>query len=78
MELGMIGLGRMGASMVLRLQKAGHHCVVFDTSADAVAASAKQGEMCIRDRSSVRRRAELDFQRQGRRQNQGVNTSHDE
>jgi 6-phosphogluconate dehydrogenase len=39
----MIGLGRMGASMVLRLQKAGHHCVVFDTSADAVAASAKQG-----------------------------------
>ena len=43
MELGMIGLGRMGASMVLRLQKAGHHCVVFDTSADAVAASAKQG-----------------------------------
>ncbi len=43
MELGMIGLGRMGASMVLRLQKAGHKCVVFDTSADAVAASAKQG-----------------------------------
>jgi 6-phosphogluconate dehydrogenase len=39
----MIGLGRMGASMVLRLQKAGHKCVVFDTSADAVAASAKQG-----------------------------------
>jgi 6-phosphogluconate dehydrogenase len=39
----MIGLGRMGASMVLRLQKAGHKCVVFDTSAEAVAASAKQG-----------------------------------
>jgi 6-phosphogluconate dehydrogenase len=43
MELGMIGLGRMGASMVVRLQKAGHHCVVFDTSADAIAASEKQG-----------------------------------
>ena len=43
MELGMIGLGRMGASMVLRLQKAGHHCVVFDMSAAAVQASVKQG-----------------------------------
>ncbi len=43
MELGMIGLGRMGASMVVRLQKAGHHCVVFDTSAAAVAASEKLG-----------------------------------
>ena len=37
MELGMIGLGRMGASMVQRLQKAGHHCVVYDMSAAAVA-----------------------------------------
>jgi 6-phosphogluconate dehydrogenase len=36
MQLGMIGLGRMGANMVRRLQKAGHKCVVFDRSADAV------------------------------------------
>ncbi|HXY00943.1 MAG TPA: decarboxylating 6-phosphogluconate dehydrogenase [Candidatus Limnocylindrales bacterium] len=36
MQLGMIGLGRMGANMVRRLQKAGHTCVVFDRSADAV------------------------------------------
>jgi 6-phosphogluconate dehydrogenase len=43
MELGMIGLGRMGASMVLRLQRTGHHCVVFDMSAAAVEASVKQG-----------------------------------
>lgn len=43
MELGMIGLGRMGASMVLRLQKAGHHCVVYDMSAKAVQASVAQG-----------------------------------
>jgi 6-phosphogluconate dehydrogenase len=43
MELGMIGLGRMGASMVLRLQRAGHHCVVYDTSAEAVQASVKAG-----------------------------------
>jgi len=43
MELGMIGLGRMGASMVVRLQKAGHHCVVYDMFAAAVEASVKQG-----------------------------------
>ena len=43
MELGMVGLGRMGASMVRRLLQAGHHCVVYDMSADAVAASVKLG-----------------------------------
>src|SRR6516225_8838749 len=37
MQLGMIGLGRMGANMVRRLLKGGHHCVVFDRSAQAVA-----------------------------------------
>jgi 6-phosphogluconate dehydrogenase len=36
MQLGMIGLGRMGANMVRRLLKAGHQCVVYDRSADAV------------------------------------------
>jgi len=36
MELGMIGLGRMGANMVRRLIKQGHRCVVFDRSAQAV------------------------------------------
>ena len=36
MQLGMIGLGRMGANMVLRLLKAGHQCVVFDRSPSAV------------------------------------------
>jgi len=37
MQLGMIGLGRMGANMVRRLMKKGHSCVVFDRSAQAVA-----------------------------------------
>jgi len=37
MQLGMIGLGRMGANMVRRLLKAGHSCVVFDMSPHAVA-----------------------------------------
>ena len=36
MELGMIGLGRMGANMVIRLMKAGHTCVVYDTHPEAV------------------------------------------
>jgi 6-phosphogluconate dehydrogenase len=37
MQLGMIGLGRMGANMVRRLLKGGHECVVYDMSAKAVA-----------------------------------------
>ncbi|MEI6225376.1 MAG: decarboxylating 6-phosphogluconate dehydrogenase [Deltaproteobacteria bacterium] len=37
MQIGMIGLGRMGANMVRRLLRAGHECVVFDTSPAAVA-----------------------------------------
>src|SRR5262245_15144351 len=36
MQLGMIGLGRMGANMVHRLLAGGHQCVVFDRSAKAV------------------------------------------
>jgi len=36
MQLGMVGLGRMGANMVRRLMKAGHECVVFDMSPQAV------------------------------------------
>jgi 6-phosphogluconate dehydrogenase len=40
-QLGMIGLGRMGANMVRRLLKDGHQCVVFDRSASAVAEMVK-------------------------------------
>src|ERR1700674_1744257 len=36
MQLGMIGLGRMGANMVRRLEKNGHQWVVYDRSADSV------------------------------------------
>jgi len=43
MQLGMIGLGRMGANMVRRLMRAGHDCVVFDLSQDAVAELAGEG-----------------------------------
>jgi 6-phosphogluconate dehydrogenase len=43
MQLGMIGLGRMGANMVRRLMRAGHECVVWDRSADTVRALASEG-----------------------------------
>ena len=42
MQLGMIGLGRMGANMVRRLIKNGHNCVVFDRSPEAVSELAKE------------------------------------
>ena len=43
MEIGMVGLGRMGTNMVRRLMRAGHRCVVFDLSPEAVQALAKDG-----------------------------------
>ncbi|HEY2525351.1 MAG TPA: decarboxylating 6-phosphogluconate dehydrogenase [Candidatus Binataceae bacterium] len=43
MQMGMVGLGRMGANMVRRLLRDGHECVVFDISADAVKALVKEG-----------------------------------
>ena len=43
MQLGMVGLGRMGANMVRRLMEAGHECVVYDLSADAVKGLAGEG-----------------------------------
>ena len=43
MQLGMIGLGRMGANMVKRIMKQGHECVVYDTNPAAVAELAGEG-----------------------------------
>jgi len=43
MQLGMIGLGRMGANMVRRLIRGGHQCVVFDANPKAVQELAKEG-----------------------------------
>ena len=42
-ELGMVGLGRMGAGIVRRLLRDGHRCVGYDVSADAVAALVADG-----------------------------------
>ncbi|MEP7370048.1 MAG: phosphogluconate dehydrogenase (NAD(+)-dependent, decarboxylating) [Dermatophilaceae bacterium] len=43
MELGMVGLGRMGANLVRRVSRADHHCVVFDVSPEAVRALETEG-----------------------------------
>jgi len=43
MQIGMIGLGRMGGNMVRRLIQAGHDCVVYDIHADSVAALVAEG-----------------------------------
>ena len=43
MQLGMIGLGRMGANMVRRLQKNGHECVIFDRTPATVQQLASEG-----------------------------------
>ncbi len=43
MQLGMVGLGRMGANLVRRLMRDGHHCVVYDMNADAVKSLTGEG-----------------------------------
>jgi len=43
MQLGMIGLGRMGANMVRRLIRGGHHCVVYDRNREAMNGLVKEG-----------------------------------
>src|SRR3989449_6322668 len=43
MQIGMIGLGRMGSNMVRRFMRGGHECVVYDVSRDAVQALVREG-----------------------------------
>src|ERR671917_1544334 len=43
MQLGMIGLGRMGGNMVRRLMRAGHECVVYDLNSQAVDELTREG-----------------------------------
>jgi 6-phosphogluconate dehydrogenase len=58
MQLGMIGLGRMGGNMVRRLLKAGHDAVVYDRKADAVAELAPLGAVGAKDLADVCARLE--------------------
>jgi 6-phosphogluconate dehydrogenase len=43
MQLGMIGLGRMGANIVRRLMRDGHRCVVYDVNPQSVSALSSEG-----------------------------------
>ena len=47
MQLGMVGLGRMGGNIVRRLMRDGHECVVYDVSADAVAGLVAEGAVGV-------------------------------
>ena len=53
MEIGVIGLGRMGGNISRRLMKAGHHCVVFDANAKPREALAKEGATVVRSLDDV-------------------------
>jgi len=58
MQLGMIGLGRMGGNIVRRLMRAGHRCVVYDKSTAAVASLAGEGAAPSRDLADFVRQLE--------------------
>jgi 6-phosphogluconate dehydrogenase len=45
MQIGMIGLGRMGGNMARRLSKGGHQCIVFDRNRESIDALAKEGSL---------------------------------
>jgi len=53
MQIGVIGLGRMGGNMTRRLMKAGHHCVVFDADAKPREALAKEGAAAVQSLEDV-------------------------
>jgi 6-phosphogluconate dehydrogenase len=53
MEIGVIGLGRMGGNISRRLMKAGHRCVVFDANAKPREALAKSGATAVRSLDDV-------------------------
>jgi len=52
-EIGIVGLGRMGANIARRLMRAGHRCVVWDRDAAAVAAVAAEGATAAADLAGV-------------------------
>lgn len=53
MQLGMVGLGRMGSNIVRRLLRAGHECVVYDVNAESIKELSGEGwRQPVRWRSS--------------------------
>ena len=58
MQLGMIGLGRMGSNMVRRLERAGQECVVYDVHAAAIAPLVGEGATGAATARRVRQQAD--------------------
>ena len=58
MQLGMIGLGRMGANMAMRLMKAGHECIVYDSHPEPVQALIEKGAKGSTESGRVRERTD--------------------
>src|SRR3712207_8996267 len=58
MELGIVGLGRMGGNISLRLARAGHRCVVFDRNQDAVQRYARGGAQAASSLADLVRKLE--------------------
>ena len=58
MQIGIIGLGRMGGNIARRLLKAGHRCVVFDRSAETVGTLGREGAAPARDLADLVRQLE--------------------
>src|SRR6185437_15891611 len=56
MQLGMVGLGRMGANMVRRLMRKGHECVVFDASPAAAQGLVREGALSADSFADLARR----------------------
>ena len=52
MQLGMVGLGRMGANLVRQLMRDGHRCVVYDVDVEAVKSLAVEGPQ-VRSRRRI-------------------------
>ena len=48
MQIGIVGLGRMGANIARRLMRNGHQCVVFDANLDASLALGREGATSVR------------------------------
>ena len=57
MQLGVVGLGRMGANIVRRLTRNGHDCVVYDVNADTVRELAGEGASASRNLEDLGRAA---------------------
>ena len=75
MQLGMIGLGRMGANIVRRLMRDGHACVVYDANPKAAEALASEGAVAVKSLAELKERLRAPRAACARRSPRPVSTS---